>query len=298
MKEYVWLNNKILPLEKAKISVMDRGYLYGDGVYEAVRVYEGKIFRAEHHWRRLDASAKALAIKIPWPHAVRTDACQKIIRANKLQNALLRLTVSRGVGTMGYDPSSAKHPTGTVVSSQVRSDLRNLWEKGVKVAIVHVRRNPIESLSPLIKHTNCINGILAKMEALKEKAFEGIFLNMRGYLTEGTISNLFLIKNKTIYTPELECGLLSGVTRSVMIDCAKQSGFHVKETQLRPEALLQADEAFLTSTTMEAMPIVKVSAHKIGAGRPGTITKILHRAFRQFVCRELRLSAKWAETSV
>lgn len=293
----VWLNNKLVPESQAKISVWDRGFLYGDGVYEAVRVYDGRIFRAESHWKRLDSSLKGLAMKIPWSHAALTKACETVVRANKLRDSMIRITISRGVGEqMGYDPSTCKHPTLTVLPSHVRPDLPQLWAKGVKVSIASVRRNSVRSLTPAVKHTNCLNGILAKTETLKKGAFEGIFLNLEDDVVEGTISNIFAVKDGMVKTPALECGLLDGVTRHAVIEVARKAGITVHETHLKTFEIHEADEVFLTSTTMEAMPVVQVDDRKISNSQPGPLTKTIHRALRELIRKELDLPAHFNAT--
>ncbi len=288
----IWLNNRLVPENKATISVWDRGFLYGDGAYEAVRVYEGKIFRAESHWKRLDNSLKGLSLKIPWSHAALTKAVEAVIKANKIKESMVRVTISRGAGEqMGYDPSSCKHPTLTVLPSHVRSDLDALWKKGVKVSIVSVRRNSTRSLTPAVKHTNCLNGILAKIESLKKGAFEGVFLNLDDDIVEGTISNIFIVKEGIIETPALECGLLDGVTRGAIIEVARKEGIEVRETHLKVFEVLQADEVFLTSTTMEAMPVVRVDDKVIGSGVPGPVTERIRLALRRLIWKELGLTS-------
>lgn len=284
----IWLSNKIVDDAKAKVSIWDRGFLYGDGVYETVRVYDGKIFRAEEHWSRLEHSLAGVKIKIPWPHSYLTRACQTIIKANHLKECLVRVTITRGIGELGYDPSTCKTPTLVILALPVRSDLPELWRKGVKVAVVSVRRNHRRSLDPAIKHTNCLNGILAKMESLKQSAFEGIFCNLDGNLAEGTISNIFIIKNGAVKTPSLECGILQGVTRSAAIEVARNSGLKALETEIKPGELYGADEAFLTSTTMEVMPVVQADRKKIGSGVPGPITLALQQRLRALIESEIK----------
>lgn len=278
----VWLHNKIVPESRAQVSVLDRGFLYGDGVYEAVRVYQGKIFRAEQHWKRLAGSLKSIHMKIPWSHSYLTAACLATAKANGMPEALARVTISRGVGEIGYDPRSAKKPTLTVIAVPIRQDLPRLWESGVKIAIVKIRRNPMRSLSPAIKHTNSLNGILAKIEALKTGAFEGVFLNLEGFVAEGTISNIFMVKRGVVKTPSLNCGILDGVTRRSVIELARKNGIKVLETRIPLKELLAADEVFLTSTTMEVMPVA-------GIGAPGPVTRLLQEKLRGLIRQELHL---------
>jgi branched-chain amino acid aminotransferase len=289
MSGKIWLNGRLVSEKQAKVSVLDRGFLYGDGVYETVRVYGGKIFRAENHWRRLDRSLKGLRMKAPWTHAQLTRACEAVIRANRLQECLVRVTISRGVGEIGYDPRTCGKPTIAVLSSHIRKGLVDLWTNGVEAAIVSVRRNSLKSLSPAVKHTNCLNGILAKMESIDAGAFEGVFLNPEGHLAEGTISNIFIVKNGVAKTPSLDCGLLDGVTRAAILESAKAARIPVKETHIKPAEVYAADEVFLTSTTMEAMPVVRVNGRKIGGGKPGPVTRRLHKSFRALLERELKI---------
>lgn len=285
----IWLNNKLVPESHAKISILDRGFLYGDGAYETVHVYQRKIFRAEQHWKRLDHSLKGIQLKISWSHNYLTRACMSIIRANKVEEGLVRVTISRGMGKLGYDPATCKKPTLVVLSTPVRSDLEQLWRNGVKIALVGVRRNHLKSLSPALKTTSCLNGILAKIESLKTDAFEGILMNLEGYLAEGTISNIFVVKSGILKTPALECGLLDGVTRAAVIEVARKAKVKVVETRVKPAELFNADEAFLTSSTMETMPIVKVNGKPIGSGKPGALTNFLHDKFRELLRKELKL---------
>ncbi|MBI3012860.1 MAG: aminotransferase class IV, partial [Elusimicrobia bacterium] len=174
-------------------------------------------------------------------------------------------------------------------AAPIRKDLPELWKNGVRIAFARVRRNHPNSLNPAFKVTNCLNGILAKMETLEKGAFEGIFLNLDGRVAEGTISNLFIIKNGVVKTPHLSCGILDGVTRSAVIEVAKDAKIPVRETHLDTKEVLSADEVFLTSTTMEVMPVVRVEKSKIGDGKPGNLSQILHAKFRDLLKKELRL---------
>ena len=285
----IFLRNKLVPASQAKVPVLDRGFLYGDGVYEAVRIYQGKIFRAEEHWRRLGQSLRAVHMKIPWSHGYLTQACLKTARANALPEALARVTISRGVGDLGYDPSTCGRPTLTVIAAEVRPDLPQLWERGVKAALVSIRRNHVLSLNPAIKHTNALNGILAKIESLRAGAFEGVLLNLEGYVTEGTISNIFMVRRGVLRTPALGSGILDGVTRHAVLETARRSGIKVREDFIRKKELLAADEIFLTSTTMEVMPVVNIDGRKVGPGTPGPVTRLLQKRFRGLVAKELNV---------
>ena len=254
-----------------------------------MRLYQGKIFRAEQHWKRLDGSLNSIHMKIPWSHEFLAKACLATSRANRLAEALVRVTLSRGTGELGYDPSTAKRPTLTVIATPIRDDLPELWGIGVRAAIVKIRRNPVPSLNPAIKHTNALNGILAKIEALKAGAFEGVFLNLEGYLAEGTISNIFIVKRGVIKTPALRCGILDGVTRHAVIELARKNEIRIFETIILKKEVFRADEIFLTSTTMEVMPVVNIDGRKVGRGIPGPITRSLQKGFRNLIAQELRI---------
>ncbi|OGR82314.1 MAG: hypothetical protein A2902_00935 [Elusimicrobia bacterium RIFCSPLOWO2_01_FULL_64_13] len=285
----ICLNGAILPESRAKVSAMDRGFLYGDGAYEAVRVYRGRIFRADRHWRRLSRSLAALRIRVPWNGARLTKLCLATARANGLADALVRATITRGKSPLGYDPRSAKKPTLAIAASPIRNDLPELWRRGVAAAVVKIRRNPPASLDPAVKHTNSLNGILAKMESLEAGAFEGIFLNLDGFVAEGTISNLFAVRDGRLRTPSLDSGILDGVTRRAVLEIARRARIPCREARMRPEEIFRADEIFLTSTTMEVMPVVRVGRRRIGPGVPGPVTRSLQTLFRELVNKELGL---------
>src|SRR3989338_4495970 len=294
----IWINDHMVPETKAKISIFDRGFLYGDGVYETVRVYEGKIFIAEAHWKRLRKSLKGIHLQIPWSNLNLTEACLKTVQANGLKECLTRITITRGRGEVGYDPKSCQNPSLVIFASPIRKDLLHLWLNGVKISVVPVRRNHRKSLNPALKTINCLNGILAKIESLKENAFEGVFLNLEENLAEGTISNIFIIKNRILKTPSLECGILDGVTRGAVIEAAKKQKIKVEETKINVSELLRADEIFLTSTTMEIMPVIQVDKKPIRNSAPGPISKILHKTLRSLIQKELSLSKEFLNLSL
>ncbi|MBI2118755.1 MAG: aminotransferase class IV [Elusimicrobia bacterium] len=289
----IWINDQLVPETQAKISIFDRGFLYGDGVYETVRVYEGKIFRAEGHWKRLRKSLKGIHLQIPWSNSNLTEACLRTVQANGLKECLVRITITRGKGEVGYDPKTCNNPSLVIFATPIRKNLLHLWLNGVKISVVPVRRNHPKSLNPSLKTINCLNGILAKIESLKENAFEGLFLNLEENLAEGTISNIFIIKNGVLKTPSLECGILDGVTRGAVIEASKKQKIKIKETKINVAELLKADEVFLTSTTMEIMPVIQVDKKPIKSGNPGPLSKILHKALRTLIQKELSLSKEF-----
>ncbi len=291
---WVYLNDRLVPEQEAVVSVYDRGFLYGDGVFETLRAYQGKIFKVREHLSRLFQSIKAISLTI----TTTPDDIQKILtqtlEANRLRDARLRITVSRGPDEIGLEPKTFSSPTIVVIAKAFSGHPEILYEKGVDIAVVKTRKTPATSLDPQIKSLNYLNPLLAKMESQKMGVFEGILLNQEGYLCEGTVSNLFLVKKGHLWTPAPSCGILEGITRQTVLELAQKSGILVKEENLRPEEIFWADECFLTNTTMELMPVVKISglatrqeAYPIGDGRVGPTTRFLLKIYRELVVKEV-----------
>lgn len=291
---WVYLNDRFVPEQEAVVSVYDRGFLYGDGVFETLRAYQGKIFKAREHVSRLFQSVKAVSLMIP----TTPDDIQKILNqtleANRLKDARLRITISRGTDEIGLEPKASSSPTIVVIAKAFSGHLEILYEKGVDVAVVKTRKTPAASLDPRIKSLNYLNHLLAKMESQKMGVFEGILLNQDGYLCEGTVSNLFLVKQGHLLTPASSCGILEGITRQTVLEVAQKAGIPVKEGFFRPDEIFGADECFLTNTTMELMPVVRISglatlqeAYPIGDGRVGPTTRFLLKVYRELVMKEL-----------
>lgn len=285
MKAY--LNGKLVPRDKAYVSIDDHGFLYGDGIYETLRVYEDGIFKASEHMDRLAHSAKGIGLTLPLSPSGFITAMNKVIKANKLKDGVLRLTVTRGSGPYGFDPRPCKKPTVAIVPLPFTPYPPDFHKKGITLAVVSVRRNNVRSLPPHVKSTSCMNGILAKMESIRLGAQEGVMLTTEGFLAEGTVSNIFIVKKGVLMTPALDGSLLAGVTRGHVLDLAEQFGIHASETHLELMDLLNADEAFLSNTTMEVMPIQKVIVggakqikQTLGLGVPGPVTSQLMAAFR------------------
>ncbi len=291
---WVYLNDRLVPEQEAVVSVYDRGFLYGDGVFETLRAYQGKIFKVREHLSRLFQSIKAISLTI----TTTPDDIQKILtqtlEINRLRDARLRITVSRGPDEIGLEPKTFSSPTIVVIAKAFSGHSEILYEKGVDIAVVKTRKTPATSLDPQIKSLNYLNPLLAKMEAQKMGVFEGILLNQEGYLCEGTVSNLFLVKQGHLLTPAPFCGILEGITRQTVLELAQKSGIPVKEENLRPEEIFGADECFLTNTTMELMPVVKISglgtqqeAYPIGDGHVGPTTRFLLKIYRELVMKEV-----------
>lgn len=277
----VFLDNRLVDAKKARVSVFDHGFLYGDGIYETVRAYDYRVFHWPEHYRRLRNSARRIALRCPWSSPYLLRSIERVLRANREPNASVRITVARGPGPLGLDPSVCPKPTLVLLLHPARP-LEKLWKTGVSIGIPRVRRNHPACLDPRIKSNNSLNTILAKMEAQKMGVFEAVLLNLEGYLTEGTTSNIFFVKKNVIYTPGLSCGLLEGVTRAAVIKFARRARYRVLEGRYTLADLRKADEIFLTSTTLEIVSVIKVVASTaFWSGRPGPVTRRLHQLFRR-----------------
>lgn len=287
----VYLNGHFVPRENALISVFDHGFLYGDGIYETMRAYGGSIFLLKRHLVRLKHSARAISLRLPLPLNGISDSLNESLRVNEFQNAYIRLHISRGPGEIGLDPALCSTPTMVIVSKPFHDYPSAYYSRGVSVAIVKTRRNHPLALDPAIKGTNFLNNILAKIEAIKAGAYEGIMLNWEGYVAEGTISNIFMVKKGVLHTPHLSTGILEGVTRDLVLRLAKRAKLSVRESKILPKELLAADECFITNTTMEIMPVTKVDRKKVGSGRPGPVTEVLQHAYKNEVSTWLKKQA-------
>ena len=283
MSATVNVNGRITSERDAVISVFDHGFLYGEGIYETMRTYRGRPFLYDRHMRRLRRSANMIELPLPF-----TDAeLAAQIRATQSASGIdgehyIRVLITRGVGELTYDPKATPHPSIVIIVKPHVDPPREAYEKGVRVVIVDVVRNHPASVNPMIKSNNLMNSALAMQEALKSNAFEGVMRNYRGELTECTTANLFVVKGSAALTPPIEAGLLPGITREFLFDVGREVGVDVREQVLRDEDLFGADEAFLTSTTREAVPIVAVNDRPIGDGKPGPITRTLLEGFRRF----------------
>jgi branched-chain amino acid aminotransferase len=276
----IFLNDRFVPREEATVSVFDHGFLYGDGIYETLRAYDGRIFMLAQHLARLQRSARLIGLEIPIPEKDWPALLGDAIARNQLRDAYLRITVSRGTGEIGLDPGLCPKPTVVVIAKPFQAYPPRLFKEGVSLITTTVHRNLATALSPQIKSLNFLNNILAKQEATKAGAFDGIMLNAEGRLTECTTSNVFFVQHGTLCTPSVACGILDGITRDVVLTLAKEQGIKTEESAYTPEALRQADECFLTNTTMEIMPVRDVDQHLVGSGKPGPLTQALHGQFR------------------
>ncbi|MDR3306218.1 MAG: branched-chain-amino-acid transaminase [Endomicrobium sp.] len=281
----IFLDGKLVEKEDAKVSVFDHGFLYGDGIFEGIRAYNDRIFRLKEHLERLWASAKAVNLEIPMHKKEMEKALIKTILANKLNDAYIRLIVTRGRGDLGLDPRNCANPPSVVIiTDQIKMYPEEFYEKGMEVVTVSTRRIRQDSLSPNIKSLNYLNNILAKMQAVKSGVDEAIMLNAEGYVAECTGDNIFIVKNGVLYTPDGSEGALIGITRDAVIELAKnKSKFPVKEGRLSLYEVYTADECFLTGTAAEIVPVVAVDSRVIADGTPGKITAKLIKEFKALV---------------
>ena len=251
----VYLNDRIVPLAEARVSVLDHGFLYGDGVYETMRVYGGTVFKIEEHLARLERSALLIGMALPKSAKQTRLAIYETLLACGHKDAYLRVTVSRGEGPVGLDPSLCERPTFIIFAGRLRPPSRSGYEEGIVLAAVKTRRNPAEALDPRIKSLNFLNNILALMEAKKREADEALMLNLEGHMAEGTTSNLFFVRQDALFTPSPGCGILQGITRETVIEVAHRLDIRVNEGEFGPGDLAGAEEAFITSTIREVVPV-------------------------------------------
>ena len=276
----IYLNGKFVPEEQATVSVFDHGFLYGDGVFEGIRAYDGRVFRLEDHVRRLFDSAQAIMLNIPLTEEEMCQAILETLRKNNLRNAYIRPIVSRGYGDLGLDPNKCPKPSVIIIAVEWGAMYGDLYEVGLTAVSVSVRRNSPDSLPPNIKSLNYLNNILAKIEANIKGGNEAIILDSRGLVSEGSGDNIFVIKDGQISSPHT-INNLKGITRAAVMDLAEIRGNPIQEKELGLFDLYTADEVFVTGTAAEVAPVTKVDGRVIGTGKPGPITKELMAAFKE-----------------
>ncbi len=276
----VYLNGEFVPESEAKISVFDHGFLYGDGVFEGIRAYNGRVFKLKEHIDRMYDCARVIKLKIPLTKEEFINAILETLRKNNLRDAYIRPIVTRGVGDLGLNPDICKNPQVIIITKPWGAMYGNLYEKGLKAVTVTVRRNAIDSLPPNIKSLNYLNNILAKIEANAKGGDEAIFLDHNGYVSEGSGDNVFIVKNGVVYTPPT-LNNLRGITRAVTIDIIKKLGIPFVEANLGLFDLYSADEMFVTGTAAEICPITVIDGREVGDGKPGEITRKLMQEFRK-----------------
>ncbi len=277
----VYIDGVYYPKSQAKISVYDHGLLYGDGVLEGIRAYNGVVFKLREHISRLYRSALALKLAIPLTEEGMIQAVLKTLRKNDLRDAYIRLIVTRGIGDLGLDPRKCPKPAIIIITDTISIMSSKAKEKGISTMITWVRRNSVDATTHEIKSLNYLNSVLAKMEASANDVDEAICLDKNGFVSEGVGENLFLIKEGKIYTPPSSSGALAGITAQLVTRLAENLGYCVTETNITPFQLFTAEEAFFTGTAAEIVPIREVNERKIGSGKPGAITKKLMDAFQK-----------------
>jgi branched-chain amino acid aminotransferase len=278
----IWLDGKLVEKEDAKISVFDHGLLYGDGVFEGIRVYDGRIFEVDAHIKRLYESARAIRLPVQFSHSELVGAMQKTIAANGVTNGYIRLVVTRGIGTLGLNPFICKQSCIFIIADNIQLYPEELYEKGMKIISATTVRNHPLAIPPQVKSLNYLNNILAKIEALDSNVPEAIMYNHEGYVAEATGDNVFIVKDGVIYAPPAEAGALGGITRSVVIELAKEENLKVVEKNLTRFDLYVCDEFFLTGTAAEVIGIVEIDGRMVGDGKPGPITKLLRDKFFKY----------------
>ncbi|HEY1068679.1 MAG TPA: branched-chain-amino-acid transaminase [Pirellulales bacterium] len=263
----------------AKISVYDHGFLYGDGVFEGLRSYGGKVFRFEEHLDRLWESAKAIWLEIPMTKREIADATYETLKRNNIVDGYVRLVVSRGAGALGLDPNRTSHPQVVIITDHISLYPEKFYKEGLEIVTASTVRNHSAALSPRIKSLNYLNNILAKIEAMQAGTVEALMLNTRGEVAECTGDNIFIVSRKKLITPPIDAGILDGVTRRAVMEIAEQAGIEVREQTMVRHDVYIADEVFLTGTAAEVIPVVKIDSRVIGDGRPGPITLDLIERF-------------------
>jgi len=277
----VFLNGTFVPESQATISVYDHGFLYGDGVFEGIRAYNGHVFKLKEHVDRLFESAKAIALTIPYTKAEVIELILESCRQNNLRNAYIRPIIARGRGDLGLDPRKCKDPTIVIIAREFGALYGDKYERGLKLVTVSTRRNSIQCLSPNIKSLNYLNNILGRIEVNAQGADEGIMLDVNGFVAEATADNIFLVKDRAIVTPPTATSL-KGITRQAVVDLARTEGFEVREEMITLFDVYAADEVFITGTAAEIAPCVEVDGRVIGDHHPGPVTKRLMASFHKY----------------
>lgn len=278
----IWFNGKLVDEAQARISVFDHGLLYGDGVFEGIRVYSGKVFELQAHIDRLYDSARGIRLKIALSKKKMIDAVERTVKANNLKNGYVRLVVTRGVGTLGINPFECKKANIFIIADKIQLYPEELYKKGLKIISATTVRNHPLAIPPQIKSLNYLNNILAKIEALDNDVPEAVMYNHMGYVAEATGDNVFVVRDNVVCTPPVHAGSLEGVTRGVVISLAQKEKMKVVEKNLTRLDLYISDELFLTGTAAEVIGVVEIDGRKIGDGKPGPVTKLLRKKFFEY----------------
>jgi branched-chain amino acid aminotransferase len=286
MDRVVYVDGRFYPRDEARVSVFDHGFLYGDGVFEGIRAYDGRVFRLREHIERLYASAKAILLEIPMDPRAMEDVVLETCARNGLRDGYIRLVVSRGPGDLGLDPRKCSRPTVVCIADTISLYPEELYEQGMRIGTVPTRRMGIENLNPRVKSLNYLNNILAKLEANQAGYSEVLMLNEDGYVVECTADNVFIVRRGCLLTPPPFVGILEGITRGVIMEEARRAGLEVREELFTRLDVWTADECFITGTGAEVVPVVACDGRRIGDGRPGPVTRDLIRRYREVVARE------------
>lgn len=277
----IYLDGRFVDEDEAKVSVFDHGLLYGDGVFEGIRAYEGRVFRLQEHIERFFESAKSILLNIGMPPQEVSEVVLETLRRNNLRDAYIRLVVTRGKGDLGLDPLKCPRPSMFCIAAKIQLYPEELYEKGLDVVTAATQRNVVNAVNARIKSLNYLNSVLAKIEANLAGVSEAIFLTREGYVSECTGDNVFIVKKGVAITPPSYLGILEGVTRNAVLELAAKLGYPADEAVFTRHDLYVADECFLTGTAAEMIPVVKVDGRTIGDGKPGPITKALLKEFRK-----------------
>ena len=278
----VWLDGRLVETGEAGINVYDHGLLYGDGVFEGIRAYNGRIFMVQAHVERLFAGARAIRLEIPATAEQLVEAIHQTLQANGQKDAYIRLVVTRGVGTLGLNPFKCAKPSIFIITDQIALYPRELYEQGMAVIVASTIRNPPNALSPRVKSLNYLNNILARIETVDAGVSEAIMLNAEGLVAEATGDNVFVVRRGTVITPPVNAGILEGITREVVMGLARKAELPVREDNLSRYDLYTCEECFLTGTAAEVIPVVRIDQRTIGDGKPGAVTLDLLKRFRDY----------------
>lgn len=286
MTRIIFLDNALVPEEEAVVSVFDHGFLYGDGVFEGIRAYNGRVFRLAEHVNRLFESAHHIMLPIPHSREGMAEAIVRTIKANNLKDAYIRVVVSRGVGDLGLDPRKCKSSRVVIIVDKIVLYPPELYIKGLSVITVATRRNVADALDPKIKSLNYLNNILVKLEANRAEVLEALMLTGNGYVSEGSGDNVFIYRKGALITPPTYLGVLEGITREAVMNLARAEGAAVMESPFTRHDVYTADECFLTGTAAEVIPVIEVDARTIGSGTPGPVTRRLMERFHHLTQTE------------
>src|SRR6266404_4028178 len=277
----IYIDGKFYSEANAKISIFDHGLLYVDGIFEGIRFYNGRVFRLEEHLDRLWDSARSICLEVPMSQRAMSEAVLETIRQNDLRDGYIRLIVTRGIGNLGLNPEQCKTPSVIIITAQIALYSEEMYRRGLTVVTVATRRTNPSALNPAVKSLNYLNNVMARIEANQANADEALMLNDEGNVAECTADNIFIVKNGHIFTPPITAGALRGITRSVVFEIAAETGIKVIEADITRHDVFIADEAFLTGTAAEIIPLVKADGRPIGTGKPGPITTRMIARFRE-----------------